>query len=391
MEITKRHIWASRISFFIPGGCMAIWAAFVPFFKERLAIGEDLLGNLILLLGMGGLIAMPLVPKLVQMTNCRWIISLGNIGGLLTIVALLNVDTIYMAAICIFLIGLFMGMSDISANVQALMLERMTKKHLMSSLHGGWSLGSAIGALILIFLLQSLQITMNVTGYITVAILMALLIYAIPSFIGNVESEDHDKKRSSKGIISLHPWAILVGIITLVNFTLEGAIADWSALFLYTDKGFPITSATLGYLCFNITMTLARLLGDMIRNYCSANVIVTYGLLGSALAILGIVLGSGYAVLVCFIVLGFLSANIIPILFSSVGEQHEIDVHLALSTVTTLGYTGVLMGPAFIGHISHWFNLKVAFGGLGVALLIALFIYKRVNIVAKNMKKGSIK
>lgn len=385
MHITKHHIWASRISFFIPGGYMAIWAAFVPFFKERLAIGEDLLGNLILLLGLGGLLAMPLVPKLVQMTNCRWIISLGNIGGLLTIISLLNADNIYMAALCIFLIGLFMGMSDISANVQAIMLERMTGKHLMSSLHGGWSLGSAVGALLLIFLLQQVQFSMNCTGYITVALLLGLLLYAMPGFLGNVDIEETESKKTSKGILSLHPWAVLVGIMTLINFTIEGAIADWSGLFLYTEKGFPITSATMGYLCFNITMTLARLLGDMIRNYCSANMIVTYGLLGSAITIIGIVIGSGYIVLGCFVVLGFLCANIIPILFSSVGEQRKLDVHLALSTVTTLGYTGVLLGPAFIGHISHWFSLKVAFGGLGVSLLIALLIYKRVVAMQKNM------
>lgn len=71
--------------------------------------------------------------------------------------------------------------------------------------------------------------------------------------------------------------------------------------------------------------------------------------------------------------LGLGLANVIPIAFASTADQNEMPMSLALAAVTTLGYAGLLTGPALIGFIAKVTSLSTALLMLAAFLVIVSF------------------
>lgn len=126
--------WAT---FFIPGVYMALWAGYVPFLKARLNIGDDVLGSMILVLGIGSIISMTLAGKVANRFGCRFTVVGGNLVGMLATVGITLSDTVWMASTSLFFFGLGMGLGDVAANLQTLLVEKMSGRKLMSGFHGG--------------------------------------------------------------------------------------------------------------------------------------------------------------------------------------------------------------------------------------------------------------
>jgi MFS family permease len=137
---------------------------------------------------------------------------------------------------------------------------------------------------------------------------------------------------------------------------------DWSAVFLTSDVGMATAYAGLGYATFSAAMTIGRLTGDrVVARFGGPSIVVFGGLfaaLGFALATIAM---SWPLVLLGFGLIGAGCANIVPVLYTSVGRQTVMSEHAAVSAVTTLGYAGILAGPALIGFIAQGASLSAAF------------------------------
>ena len=375
VSVSKSNIRGAFGAFFIPGMYTALWAGFVPYLKAKLSIGEDVLGFMILL-GVGSCLSMAIAGKLVESFGCKRVVLLASFIGMLSLAIVTMCSTIVTTTIALFFFGIGVGLSGASANLQAILTEKVSKKHLMGAYHGGWSLGGFAGAGVLLVLLKILSLPVNESIWGLLIILFIAMI-AISQFMLTFGRDPNAKvMKKSKSPLSFHPIAIIFGLLSFVSYLVEGAVGDWSALYLFEDKGIVIQEAVMGVMLFNGTMCIGRLLGNTIGKHVTSKQVVVGGYLLGAIAMALIVFLPGHASMYTYLLLGISLAMVVPNLFSAMGEQNVIPMTQAVATSTMLGYMGILMGPALIGFIAHGTSLTIAFIVLTVLLVFSAGIGK---------------
>ena len=356
---------ATRLAFFIAGFAVSAWAPLIPFAKRRLALDDAQLGLMLLCLGIGSVLMMPLAGGLAARFGCRRTILAAGTVICLCLPALMLAPSIPMLAAALAVFGASLGVLDVVMNLQAVIVERASGRAMMSGFHGMYSVGGIAGA-------------GGVAGALTwgasplvaitdTAVLAALLLAAARGGLLAQSGEgDHPAFALPRGRV------LLVGAVCFAMFLSEGAVLDWSAVFLSTVRHADPATAGFGYVAFAATMTLGRLTGDRIVQTLGAFRVVVCGTLvaaaGFALAILS---ASPMAGLAGFALVGAGAANVVPVMFSAAGRQHDMPTHLAVAAVTTMGYAGVLLGPAALGFVAKATSLPMAFGLL-VALLLCV-------------------
>lgn len=175
-------------------------------------------------------------------------------------------------------------------------------------------------------------------------------------------------------------WVMFIGFLCFVMFLAEGSMLDWSAVFLTTLRGMDPSQAGMGYAVFAIAMTLGRLNGDRIVNGLGRYKVLLGGSLCAAVGIIiAISIDSPIAALIGFMLVGLGASNVVPILFTAAGNQTVMPANLAVASITTIGYAGILAGPAAIGFVAQLSNLSVAFGCVAVLLLTVTASAKAVT------------
>ncbi|MGH1573683.1 MFS transporter [Methylobacterium sp. P31] len=155
---------------------------------------------------------------------------------------------------------------------------------------------------------------------------------------------------------------LVLGLLCFVVFLTEGSALDWSAVFLIQKRGLDPAWAALGYAAFSVTMTAGRLAGDgVVARLGRRRVVVLGGLLAAAGLALSVLVPTWEAALAGYALVGAGCANIVPVLFTAAGRQTAIPESVAVPAVTTLGYAGVLAGPALIGFAAQALGLPAAF------------------------------
>ena len=145
-KIGEREAHATRAFFFIGGFGAASWAPLVPLLRERLAIGDDVLGLLLLCIGIGSLLTMPLSGALSARLGCRRVLTIAGVLYAATLLAICLIDSLWIAVPIILLFGALMGCLDVVINVAAVIVEKGIGRRIMSGMHGFWSLGGFVGA-----------------------------------------------------------------------------------------------------------------------------------------------------------------------------------------------------------------------------------------------------
>lgn len=376
----KSWIWqqhATRAFFFIGGFGAASWAPLVPFLKLRLQIGEDVLGMLLLCIGIGSLFTMPITGILVTRFGCRVLLMTAAFIYTTLLLALSQVASFWMAVPLLLAFGAVMGMVDVITNIHAVIVEKATGKHLMSGMHALWSVGGFCGAGIF-----GIWLNLGFTPFIATIYATTIMLFSLIFFGRYLLTSGGEKSTASLFAIP-HGIVAFIGIITCIAFLVEGAIMDWSGVFLTTVRGLDISMAGTGFAVFSAAMLTMRLTGDWLVQKIGSKPIVLIGCALSVTGFLFIILSPWQSLLYAgFFLIGIGSANIVPIFFSLLGRQKIMPVNMAVSAVSTMGYLGILMGPAVIGFISHQTTLSTAFGLLaGFMILqmgIAHYVYKKI-------------
>ncbi|WP_333975004.1 MFS transporter [Burkholderia cepacia] len=358
-------IAATRAAFFVAGMSVAAWAPLVPYAKERLGVDDAKLGFLLLCLGVGSIGCMPLCQRLVARFGCRRMIVAGTamIAGALPLLALMSTMGTMAAALLLF--GAGMGIVDVTMNIHAMLVERDTRRRLMSGFHGLFSVGGIAGSLAGGALLSA------GAPPLVVSLAVSAVVVALIALYGRRLRADAG---GGSGAHFVLPQGIVVvmGAIALCVFLVEGAMLDWSALFLTTVKQYEQVRAGFGYTVFAIAMTSGRLLGDGLAHRLGAQtMIVAGGMLGALGLAVAIAAPSGVGAIVGFGLTGIGCANIVPLLFAAAGRQRAMEPSAAITALTTLGYGGNLAGPAAVGFFAHALGLAVSFALLAALLLAA--------------------
>ena len=364
---------STRFSFFGLGFATAAWAPLIPFAQQRLHFNHADFGLLLLCGGLGAMLAMPATGKIVQRIGCRVPIgfALLLLAVLLPSLSLLN--TPLMMAITLFLFGTAAGSLGVALNIQAVVVEKNSLKSLMSGFHGMASLGGLAGVLTITALL-ALSISAVMSAFAVSLLLVIIVFLSVPYSIKAVENTSLEASSKVKKSIRQRlpqPLIILIGIACFIIFMMEGAAMDWSGIYLTQQYGVNTAFAGLAYTFFAIAMTTGRFTGHYLIRYFGEKKLLTYS---AICATLGLALVSiaphWWLVLVGYTLVGTGCSNIVPIMFSRAGRQTVMPSAVALSCVSTLAYTGILVGPAFIGMIGELIGLKTVFMALSGLLLL---------------------
>lgn len=371
-KVGKKEQYAARMAFFIPGFAISTWAPMIPMIKERLHIEADILGLLLLCIGISAFIVIPIGGLLGKKFGCKKVmVTTGSLFAIV-LVALSCLPNVWSYAICLILVGAIMGCTEVCMNINAVVVEKLSQKRMMSSMHGFWSVGCFCSAG-----LFSILAKMGLDVFF-IAIIHCLIILAIVIFFGRYFL-DYKSANSESAIAIPKGVVVLFGILACVSFLGEGAIMDWGGVFLAEVKDVELSLAGVGYAVFSVAMLIMRLIGDKVVQFLGEEKAVV---LGSSLAGLGflwiIIIDNFYLMLVGFILLGLGAANIVPVLYSLLQYQKDMPINAAVTAVTCMGYTGVILGPAILGFIAQGIGIISVFYLLMILFIVQVVMAKYV-------------
>lgn len=361
--IGAREQWATRVAFFYSGFAMAGWAPLVPLAKARNGLDEGQLGMLLLCLGLGSILVMPFVGGLVSRFGCRKPVLVSALLIALALPVLSIASNVALLAAGLALFGAGLGVMDVSMNIQAVIVERAAGRAMMSGFHGLFSLGGLIGA-------GAMTGLLSLGGRPLAATLILIILVGLPMVAmarGFLPFGGNDGAQ----VLAIPRGKVLfIGVLCLIVFLAEGAVLDWSGVFLTENLSVEKARAGLGYVAFAITMALGRLAGDRIVLAIGSKRTLAFG---------GVCAGAGFGLaaisslpwmaILGFGLVGLGASNVVPILFSAAGRQRSMPTNLAIASVTTMGYAGILMGPAAIGFVARGLSLPIAFGLIAAGLV----------------------
>ncbi|CUH96700.1 putative membrane protein [Propionispora sp. 2/2-37] len=356
---------STRAAFFIAGFGISAWAPLVPYAKERLGVDEAALGLLLLCLGAGSIMIMPFAGALAARFGCRLMIWVASLFICISLPFLTIAASVPATVIVLLIFGAAIGMVDVVVNIQAVIVEKASGRAMMSGFHGLWSVGGFAGA-------GSMSGLLGVGVSPLMAVLCIVVIIAgLLLFFGRYLLPYGSEEKNGSLFVLPKGIVLFIGFLCFIVFLAEGSMLDWSAVFLTSLRGVEFSHAGLGYSLFSVAMMIGRLTGDRVVSKFGGKKVVLFGGIGAALGIaVAIVIPTWTAALIGFGLLGLGSSNIVPVLYSALGRQKLMPANLAVSAVSTLGYSGVLAGPALIGLIAHTTNLSFAFLVVAAMLLI---------------------
>ncbi len=344
------------------------WAIYIPTVKEKLEIDKADLGIALFCLSLGVFTIFPIASKIINKLGVGratwWSVILTSIMALFPLL----VPNYYTLMVSLFVFGACTGLTDISMNTLVTEIEKEDKENFMSAVHGFFSLGGVIAGLgsFLIPTIGNPALHMGIM--IVLVLIVNLLLYR--NYI-HIVAVPMDKEPFS---LKLFKPLLLLGIIGFVAMGSEGAIVDWSGLYLKEITLAPEAFIGAGFLAFSVAMTLGRFLGDGISAKIGSIKIVA---LGSVIALLGYLLvlsGNTLLAITGFALNGLGFSVIVPELFRIGGNVKGVDSAQGISFIAGTGYAGFLLGPVILGFIAESASLTHSFYALLGCILLVLAI-----------------
>jgi MFS family permease len=364
-------LFPSRIAvsamFFFMGFIFASWASRIPVYKNQFHLNEAELGTVLFMLPLGSFIALPFAGWSVDRFGSRIMGVISTSGYGLALYALSQTQTSFSLSVMLFIFGFVGDTVNISMNTQALDLQTAYRRPILSSFHALWSLGALSGALLGGWTLKT-QIDTEM-HFLMVAIAVGALcfwswFYLMP----------HDgRKEKGKKLLALPDRSLLViGAVCLCCTLCEGAMADWSALYYNQVKVDATTISTTGFTAYVLMMAMGRFSGDrLVIAMGYRKVLILDGIFVAGGMALALALKQPWLVIAGFGLVGFGVSTVIPIAYTAAAKSETMKASVALAAVSTIGFTGFLIGPPLIGFIAHEIGLRAA---LALVILLGIVI-----------------
>jgi predicted MFS family arabinose efflux permease len=353
--------------FFVNGFLYANCTGRLPELKDYFGVSNSVLGTMLFTTAIGALVAMPLTGWLTTRYNSGKLTIWSGLLFCCIVPFIPYSQNLWVGRGAFFMTGFFSGAMDITMNGQAVFVERIYKKTIMSSFHAAWSIGMALGAgtgalfANYHYPLRPHLLYMAAAGIIALAIVSPII---LKNQTGNiVEKGGKDSKQKIPFLI----W--LIAIIGFCGMTGEGSVVDWSAIYMHTVVGKTKAFSALAIGSFGTAMTIGRLFGDhLIRKagkqlilFCSCCAAIA----GLSIALLFV---SAPAVLLGLFLVGLGLSNVVPVTYSTAGNIKGIEPAAGIAIASTIGYSGFFVGPPAIGYLADAFGLRI-----GLCFTLALF------------------
>jgi MFS family permease len=361
------------------GVLLASWVARIPTVTGNLDLDNAQVGIALLGVAVGSLSAFPFVGRFIARFGSARVTRVTGLACCAAAVlpALAPGLPALFGALVIF--GASLGAMDIAMNAQGVEVERAQGRTIMNSLHGFWSLGGFTGAA-LGGLVASLGIgaTAHLAGIAFVA--AGALLVAYRSLVPDQPGEDQEEAP----VFMLPPRALWgLGAIAFFSSIGEGAMADWSALYLNESLGTGVGVAATGYAAFSLAMLVGRFGGDRLVAWLGTEAVVRSG---GAVAALGLAVGMALhtlsAALVGFALVGLGLSVVVPTVFSAAGRHPTIPRGTAIAAAATMGYSGFLAGPPVLGWVAELTSLRLA-------LAIVAVLCAGIVVLSPAVRRGA--
>ena len=370
--------WSERVAilvvFLVLGLGAGAWAAALPAIKARLVLSDRQISLALLSFAAGSILSTVGMGALASRLGTRGATRIGAVATAASLLLPCLAESLAALAAATLTMGLAMGLLDVAMNGHAGALEERWGAPLMSSFHGAFSLGGLAGAT-LGGALAGLGV--GAAGQLAAASALAGLgaALALPLLGPGAPTA------GGESVALALPGRRLIGLGAVVafGFAIEGAMADWSAIYLDTVAGSGLAAAAAGYAAFSVAMAGARFAGDRAVAALGARAILVGG---SALAGAGLLLAVAvplpFAAVAGFALVGLGLANVAPVAFSAAGRIGATPT-AGIAPVATVGYAGFLLGPPIVGGLSGAAGLRVALGCLVVATAVVAVVGAQVT------------
>lgn len=368
VKMARRAVLAM---FFANGALLANWLARIPQIQASLTLSEGELGLALMGMAVGVLIALTMVGGLIGRFGSRTVTTASGVLLCLLLPFLALMPNAIALWVSLFLYGGVMSLMDVAMNAQGVDVERALGRSVMSSFHAAFSIGGFAGAAIgasmaFLGIGPALHFLIAAAGFLLLILLAASALLPVsPAAEPNLG-----------GPVFRLPARVLwpLGAVAFCSSVGEGAMADWSAVYLKSIVGSTDGVAALGFAAFSITMTGGRLLGDnLAMRFGGANLVRAGGMCAAGGLLLAILLPQAAPVLLGFAAVGAGLSIVVPLTFSTAGNVPGLPSGVGIAGVATIGYAGFLAGPPAIGLLAEATTLRVAM--LLVLLLVGSLIF----------------
>ena len=343
------------------------WAIYIPTIKEKLALDNSDLGIAIFFLSLGVFTVFPMASALIGRIGVGKATWIGVVASAILAIFPFLATNYYALIASLFLFGFANGFTDIAMNTLVTELEKEDKENFMSAAHGFFSLGGVVAGLGS-FLIPKIE---NPVLHMLLAMCVVIVVNAL-LYKNYIHIKAAPIVKESFSFKVFRPLFIL-GIISFIIMGSEGAVVDWSSLYLKEVRKAPENLIGAGFLGFSITMTIGRFFADGISAKIGSLRLVTFG---SILAVVGYFLVLQpylYSTIIGFACIGLGLSVIIPEMFRIGGTVQGVESSKGVSFIAGTGYSGFLIAPVILGFVAEKYNLNFIFSILLVSTVLVVF------------------
>jgi len=363
------------VFFFIHGFCFSTWASRIPNIQQHLHLNEAGLGAVLFALPIGSFVTVPFSGWLAAKYGSKILVWITALIYACLLSCIGWSSTAWQIVVSLFLFGSAGNMCNIAFNTQAIALEKMYGRKIMSSFHGIWSVAGLIGAGI-----GAMMMGMGVlTEYhflIITTIALILVFICRPLLL-----EERGQQQQRRALFSRPEGIIVVlGFIAFCSMMCQGAMFDWTGVYFKKVLNAGAGWIGAGYTGFMLSMAAFRFLADWITQQIGLKkVLIWSGLFTGCGLLLMIIFPNLVIGIIGSVIVGIGVSAVVPLVFSAVAQSKAMPTPVAIAAVSTVGFVGLLIGPPMVGFIAASLGLKTSF-------LILAIIGFMVSILSLNVK-----
>jgi MFS family permease len=339
------------------------WVTYIPHIADKIGITEGRIGKAIFFSAVGAF---------VMIRICRHFIDKVGVGRYTYCIFFFGpfLDYNYITlCISLFIFGMAGSSYAISLNSLIATIEKQDGVYIMSGSHGFWSIGGMIGAATGSFIAALVH---NPIIHISALVIVILIIQTklkSQYFFRKGEHPIEEKHRRNR----IKPL-IVIALVGLVIMVSEGAIADWSALYLKKIILLNIKFIGFGYSAFSLAMMIGRFTGDSLSKKLGSWQLITYSSLIGIMGFLLVLINNPIIPIIGFFIVGLGFSVIVPEVYRLASNVDGIKTADGVSFIAATTNIGFLVGPVLLGFIAELKSLHLSFIVLTIYVSLAFFI-----------------
>lgn len=367
----EAHAWLVRVQFFSLGFCMGTWGVHVPSVRGHFGLSDAALAVALLAAACGAVACLVGATSVVERLGLRRVQMVSATAMCAALAAVLLMQGYAALLLLMVVYGVGSALFDVSMNTQGSAVESLGGRKVMSGFHGMWSAGGMSGALLASWLHRQGVEPVQQMLWLNLIFMLIMVVSAwatrplMPAQHAAMNAGDAGKAPGQARAASSTIWPqgllLTMGLLACVAMVAEGAMYDWSALYVLREVGLSPSHAALAFGVFSAAMAIGRFAGDHVRERVeSVSLMRASGALGAFGMALALLLGGQVATLIGFALVGLALSNVVPVVFTAAAQLDPMRPTHGIATVSIVGYFGFVAGPVLIGFIAEQTSLHVA-------------------------------